>query len=248
MSWLSAFSATGRVEPACQLAHLRLRHAAEREPQVAQLLGRRGEQEVALIAIGIDGACHLGTVGAVAALDVVAGRQHVGAELLGGVEQVAELDLLVAGDARDRRLAGSVAFGEAVDDGRSEAALVIEHVVRNAECVGNSARIVDVLAGAATALATGGGAVVVELQGNADNVVPGFAHQRGNDGRIDTTRHGHDDALALSGKCRARRRWECWGTNFRPRLGYRRFQLSVSAARNGAIGLGIIAAPQMPRT
>jgi hypothetical protein len=41
--------------------------------------------------------------------------------------------------------------------------------------------------------------VVVELQGNADNVVPGFAHQGGNDRRIDTTRHGHDYAVALCG-------------------------------------------------
>ena len=185
---------------------MRLRHAAEREPQVAQLLGRRGEQEVALIAIGIDGARQLRTVGAVAALDVVAGRQHVGAELLGGVEQVAELDLLVAGDARDRRFAGGVAFGEAVDDGRGEAALVIEHVVRNAECVGNPARVVDVLAGAAAALAAGGGAVVVELQRYSDNVVPGLAHQRGDDGGIDATRHGHDDAQALSGSSRTRQR------------------------------------------
>ena len=83
----------------------------------------------------------------------MARRQHVGAELLGGVEEVAKLDLLIAGDARDRRLAGGVALGEAVDHGRGEAALVVEHVVRNAERICNPARIVDVLAGAAASLA-----------------------------------------------------------------------------------------------
>ena len=145
----------------------------------------------------------------------MAGRQHVGAELLGRVEKIAELDLLVAGDARDRRLAGGVAFGEAVDDGGGKAALVVEHVVRNAERICNPARIVDVLAGAAAALAARGGAVIVKLQGYADNVVSGPVHQRGDDRGIDAPRHGHDDAQALSGRFAGRgRAWIAGGYVF----------------------------------
>ena len=101
----------------------------------------------------------------------MAGRQRVGAEILCGIEQVAKLDLLIAGHARDRRLAGDVAVRKARHDGRSKAALVVEHVVGNAERLGDAARVVDVLAGAAAALTARRGAVIVELQRNADDIV-----------------------------------------------------------------------------
>ncbi len=103
----------GQIELARKLAHLRLRHAAEREPQASAAApawwqtgnsSGRGRHRRR--------APSPGPLRAVAALDVVARRQHVGAELLGGVEKIAELDLLVARDARDRRLAGGVALGE----------------------------------------------------------------------------------------------------------------------------------------
>ena len=66
-----------------------------------------------------------------------------------------------------------VAFGEAVDHRFLEAALVVEHVMRNADALGDRAGVVDVLAGAAGALAVGRRAVVVELQRDADDVVAG---------------------------------------------------------------------------
>ena len=94
----------------------------------------------------------------------MAGRQHLGAELARGVEQIVELDRHVAVDAGHRRLAGDVALGEAVDHRFLEAALVVEHVMRNADALGDRAGVVDVLAGAAGALAVGRGAMVVELQ------------------------------------------------------------------------------------
>jgi hypothetical protein len=101
----------------------------------------------------------------------MAGRQHVGAELPGGLEEVAELDRAVALDAGDRRLAGEVALGEAVDHRLAEALLVVEHVMGNADGLRHAAGVVDVLAGAAGALAVHGGAVVVELERDADDVV-----------------------------------------------------------------------------
>src|SRR5262249_62054919 len=57
--------------------------------------------------------------------DVMSGRQHLGAELPRGREQIAELDRLVALDAWHRRLARHVALGEAVDHHLLEAALVV---------------------------------------------------------------------------------------------------------------------------
>ncbi len=74
--------------------------------------------------------------------------------------------------------------------------------MRNADGVGHAARIVDVLAGAAGALAVNGGTVVVELQRHADDVIALALQQRGDDRRIHAARHRHDDAgrRRLAGK------------------------------------------------
>ena len=123
------------------------------------------------------------------------GRQRAGAEVARGAEQVAELDPLVAADARDRRLAAPVAVGEILDHRSAEPRLVVEHVMRNAEAGGHIGRVAHILSGAAGALAPGRGAVVVELQGDADDIVPGAGEQRRGHRRIDAARHRHDDAV-----------------------------------------------------
>ena len=127
----------------------------------------------------------------------MAGRQHLRAEVARGAEQVGELDRAVALDARHRRLARRVAFGEAVDHGFLEARLVVEHVMRDADALGDRARVMDVAPGAAGALAVGGGAVVVKLQGHADDVVALRLEQRGRDRGIDAAGHGDDDPRVL---------------------------------------------------
>src|SRR6185503_6638233 len=101
--------------------------------------------------------------GAFAPLDVVPGGERIRSQLQGGVEQVGELDLLVAGDAGDGRLARRVAVGEGLDHAGPEARLVVQNVVGNAEPVGHPAGVVDVLAGAAGPAPSGRRAVVVEL-------------------------------------------------------------------------------------
>ena len=64
----------------------------------------------------------------------------------------------------------------------------------NAEPGRDVARVMNVLAGAAGALAVDRLAVVVELQGDADDVVALARHHRGDDRGIDAARHRHDDA------------------------------------------------------
>ena len=120
-----------------QLAGLRLGALAERKAQHAELLARGGEQEIALIAVLVPGAIERASAGMRPRGDVVAGRQRLGAELAGGRQQVGELDRHVAVDARHRRLAGDVALGKSVNDRLLEAALVVEHVMRNADPVGH---------------------------------------------------------------------------------------------------------------
>ena len=129
--------------------------------------------------------------------DVVAGRQHLRAEVARGAEQVGELDRAVALDARHRRLARRIAFGEAVDHGFLEARLVVEHVMRDADPLRDRARVMDVAPGAAGALAMRRGAVVVKLQGDADDVIALGLEQGGRHRGIDAAGHGDDDPRVL---------------------------------------------------
>ena len=127
----------------------------------------------------------------------MAGRERRGAELARGLEQIAELDRAVALDAGHRRLARGVAVGEIVDHRLAEAALVVQHVMRDADPLGDVARVVDVLAGAAGALAMGGRAMIVELQRDADDVVAFRLQQRSRHRGIDAAGHGDDDPGVL---------------------------------------------------
>jgi hypothetical protein len=126
--------------------------------------------------------------------DIVPGGESVGAELPGGRQQIGELDRLVAGDARDRRFAGNIALGEGIDHRLAEPLLVVQHIMRNAERLGDAARVGDVLAGATGADTMRRGAVVVELQRHADDIVALALQQAGNDRRIDAARHRDNDA------------------------------------------------------
>ncbi len=123
---------------------------------------------------------------------IMAGRQGGGAEIMGGLQQIAEFDGLIAADAGDRRLAAQVAVGEIVDHLGLEAAFVIEHVMGNMEAVGDPAGVGDVLAGAAGALFLDRRAMVIKLQGDADHIEALLGEQRRGDGRIDAPRHGDD--------------------------------------------------------
>src|ERR1700733_1685243 len=100
------------------------------------------------------------------------GGERRGAELAGGLEQVAKLDRAVTFDARHRCFARDIAVSKIVDDGLTKAAFVVQHVMRDADPLGDIARIMDVLPGAAGALAMGGGPMIVKLQRDADDVVP----------------------------------------------------------------------------
>ena len=179
------------------LARLGLGHLAERKAQMIELLMRGAEQEVALVALLLAGAVERAAGGRRARRHVMAGRQNRGAELARGAEQVLELDRHVAVDAGHRRLARDIAFGESVDHRLLEAALVVEHVMRNADPVGDVAGVVDVLPGAAGALPVRGRPMVVKLQRHADDVVALFLQKRGRHRRVDAAGHGDDDAGVL---------------------------------------------------
>jgi hypothetical protein len=169
----------GKAKAPRQFARLRLGHVAERKAQIVELLARGREQEIALIAIGVGGADQRArSIAEAARGDIMSGRKCRGAELARGRQQIAKLDRTVALDARHRRLARGVAVGEIVDHRFPETALIVEHVMRNADPLGDVAGVVDVLPGAAGALAVGGRAMVVKLQGDADDVIALGLQQR----------------------------------------------------------------------
>ena len=69
----------------------------------------------------------------------------------------------------------------------------------DAEPVGDSLGVVDVLPSAATAGAADRLAVVIELQGDADDLRPGLCSKGGGDRAVDAAGQGNDDSRLLGG-------------------------------------------------
>ena len=126
----------------------------------------------------------------------MAGRQHRGAEIARRFKKVAEFYRLIAFHAGHRRLAGDIAVGEFLDHRLAKAGFVVENVMGNPEGSGDARGVVDILPGAAGALAAGRLAVIVELQRDADHVVALLDHEAGGGGTVDAARHGDDHPRA----------------------------------------------------
>ena len=176
------------------LAHIALGHAAQRKAHEIQLLARGAKKKVALVARRIGGDVQFRAVHAVGPSYIMTGGQRVGAKFFCRRQQVGELHLLVAGDAGDRRFAARIGGGKIFHHRFFETRFVIQNVVRNAERLRNAARVVNVLAGAASAFFLRSGAGIVELQRHADDVIAFALEQRGGDGGIHATGHGNDHA------------------------------------------------------
>ena len=129
----------------------------------------------------------------------MAGRQAIGAKLAREGDQVDELHALVARRAGHRRPAGGIFVDEAVDHAVAEAAFIIEHVMGDAEPVGDHLRVIDVLARAAGARSAHRFAMIVELQGDADHLGAGARGERGRDRAVDAAGHGNDDSGIAQG-------------------------------------------------
>ena len=128
-------------------------------------------------------------------------RHGVGPKVARRLQEVGELDVLIAAHAGDRRLAGEIAFGEGRDDLFAKAALVVEHVMRDPELRRDRACVMDVAPCAAGPLARCGfgRSGIIKLQRDADDIVA-VARQHGrHDGRIHAARHRDDDPRGCGG-------------------------------------------------
>ena len=117
-----------------------------------QLVLVEDPQEVGLVLVRVGGAQEVPAPVAVLDPRVVAGGHRVGA--VGGqaaAQELVELDVLVAGLARVRGGAVEVGVGEGVDHLRAELALDVEDEERDAEQLGDAARVVGGVRRAAAA-------------------------------------------------------------------------------------------------
>ena len=120
------------------------------------------------------------------------------AEAVGDDEELVELHPAVARRARARRLPGEVGVDERRDHGALEELAPVEGVVGKAELVGRAPRVVLVFGRAAAAMPAHVLAVVPEVQGDADDLVPLVDEARGGHGGVDPSAHGDDDAAVLA--------------------------------------------------
>jgi len=179
--------------------HLVLGHRAQWEAQIIELLAGRAVEEIALVAARVGALVKLGAAMPDQPLDIMAGGEAVGAKLARERDQVGELDPLVACRARHRGPAARIFVGKAVDHAAAEAAFIIEHIMGDAEPIGDHLRVVNVLPRAACAGTPDRRAVVVQLERDADHLGTGARGERGRDRAVDAAGHGDDDARVSRG-------------------------------------------------
>ena len=127
----------------------------------------------------------------------MAGGDVLRAELVGAVDEPAELQVLVAHHARIRRAAGLVFVGEVLDDVLLEFRRLVNQVIRDAELVADGARVGDGLRAAALVLGAVHAILRPELERDADDLVALLEQQRRRGGGIHSAAHAADDALTL---------------------------------------------------
>jgi hypothetical protein len=143
--------------PAGNLAHLGLGQATEREERARQLLLGEAEEEIGLILGQVGGAlenpaptprvaCSIVLVDR-----VVAGGDAAGADRARGLEQLVELQVVVAERAGDGRAPGQVFGHKGPDHIALEPLLLVDDVIGNAKVLGDAAGVVDVVQGTAAA-------------------------------------------------------------------------------------------------
>src|SRR5207253_8964694 len=160
----------------------------EREEEVGLVLGCVGRgPEMRAAALGVD-----------ADAGVVAGGEARRAELPRPPPEQPELDVLVAAGARVRRAAGEILGDERPHHLALEDVREVEHVVGEAEPLGDGAGVVEVLEGA-----TAAGPVARQSERDADHLVAGAHAPGGRHRAVDAPAHGDDDPHAAA----PRRTW-----------------------------------------
>ena len=134
----------------------------------------------------------------------MAAGQCLRADLTRHDEQLIELKMVIAQAARNRRPAGKIIFNKRLHDFTLESLLVIDHVVRNTDRLGDPPSIVNVVQRAAATLhrlrhagMTNEPPLVPQLHGQADDVMSLGAQHSCHGRGIDSARHSNGNGLRI---------------------------------------------------
>ena len=143
---------------------------AERKNRARELVLPQREQKITLVLARIASALEQmpRTVRAFFHPGKMAGGDVIRAELVGAVNEPAELKILVAHHARIRRAAGLVFIGKILDDVLLEFRRLVNQIIRNVQLVANRAGIGDRLRAAAFVLGAVHAILRPEFQRDAD--------------------------------------------------------------------------------
>lgn len=189
------FFGGGEARFACEAAEFGFGQVPDGETGVAELLLVEQREEVGLVFVFV-GAFEENAFagGSDRAARVVSGGDGGEAVIARPRAEHAELDLAVAHHVGIRREAAGVAVEEVVDDFCAIIAHQIYDVKLEADLLGDSARIDDVLL--PRAVADDVFLVDPVLHVSADDVVALLLEQQGGDGAVDATGHGDEDFFA----------------------------------------------------
>ena len=200
----------GEVQLAGNLAHCGLLHLADGKERSRELIARDAEEDVRLVLGAVDAA---GQARAIITRDdprVVAGGHEVAAELGRVVVELAELEPVVAANARIGRAAACVLILEVADDA-TKVLLEVDDVEGNVEPCGDEACIAGVVDRAASLMpdleGLGGSGHVARRGVDGRDLVERFSRraethkdpndieaaplqQRRGNGRVNASRHG----------------------------------------------------------
>ena len=136
-----------------RLAHLRLGHAAQRKQRPRQLLLRQPEEKVRLVLGQVRRPLQNPAPALLVVLvhRVVAGGDALRADAARRLQQLIELEMVVAERAGNRRAPGQVLIDKRPHHVALEPLLLVDHVIRNAQVLGHVPRVVHIVNGTAAA-------------------------------------------------------------------------------------------------
>ena len=135
---------------------------------------------------------------------IVSGGDGFGTDLFGHVEELIELDEVIADGARNRRASGDVVGDERRDDLLLEAIFEVDYVEGDANGLRDAAGTAA-SGGAALGDEVGDALLVPQLHGHADDGPLLGMEQRCDDGAIDSAAHGYCDEFFRHGLTGRRR-------------------------------------------
>ena len=172
--------------PVRQLPGFLLAQPPKGKPQIVKLVRRCRKQEIGLVLTGISTTMENRASSGIKSLDIVTGGKTICAQITGGCQQIREFDRLIASDTGNGRFTAQVAVGKILHHLIAKPAFIIEHIMRNAKARRHSTGIMDIDTGATGPFRLNGDTMIIELQGNADDLITLLMQQGGGHRTVDT--------------------------------------------------------------